>query len=419
VLAEVDASALLEDRLADAAYAILLDAAGGTPAPALERAKGLVTELLEQLAPGTPVALYTARTAERPGTGFQPLGGALREDLEGVLDQVSARGGSRLPQLVERAAADCASLPDRPLRWLVISGGTPQQPEAAIARVAELADRQDASVFCLALGENADRELLGRLAEAGFGRCYQACGDDHLPGIATALLMAVQRPVLRHPQLRMAGTTEVCLARPSALTYGESLTLSARYHEGGSSLVRLTGTRGGQAVDEIHGTVLEDVSTESPWVATVWASRRVEALRGSFQGRDLPEDARYFETRLCEQFALLGAHTAALALEPGMEGSMPSMVGPGERVVESPLVQLAPPPRSGSGPESPGSGGEEDNPFERAERMLLNATAGTGNPLAPPPARGVSAPAAHAPVLPPSPPPQTGGRPGRPPGGRR
>jgi hypothetical protein len=199
------------------------------------------------------------------------------------------------------------------------------------------------------------------------------------------------------------------MPRRSALTYGEAITLCARYHSGGGSLLRFTATRNGQVVDEVFGAALEECSDRDPWVATLWAARRVQELRSTYQG--LPsEDQLYFETRLCERFAILGPGTAALALEPGMERSMPALVGPGNRAVGSPLAQLSPRPAQDDGGTNRESDGE--SLFERAERMLLNRT--LLQPRVPPqgpavgPTRGPAAIPHSAPVV--RPPSRPGGQ---------
>jgi len=385
---ELDPSAELSTPLPRPTVLLVVETPESTP-PVLARAAGAVlSKLAGELGDDAKVELFEDRDDDARGglfNGFVPADAETRAALAERLAANEPRGWGRLEARVERALASAESL-GGPVRLVVASSQrriVRREPFlAAIERAAAL-HGDDFSCFTVAIGSAAETTTLADAARVGRGRAFvlPAAEEGDVACVGAALAAAARRPVLRLPQVDVAGASELVVEERTQVTYGETLRAVGRYDEARTTLARLAGYVRGARVAVVKKVELPDEEVAHPWVATIWAGLRARQLRRDCTGTQ-PDD---YVTRLCERFGLLGPETVSLSLEPALSDRMPPLVGaPGQ-----PAAQLDPPvvptPPTPPNPETPTTG-EPRDPRRTVPTNLPNGPLGNPSPLPPPPA---------------------------------
>jgi hypothetical protein len=382
---ELDPSAELSTPLPRPTVLLVVETPESTP-PALARAAGAVlAKLAGELGEDAKVELFEDRDDDARGglfNGFVPADAEARAALAERLAANEPRGWGRLEARVEKALASAESL-GGPVRLVVASSQrriARREPFlAAIERAAAL-HGDDFSCFTVAIGSAAETTTLADAARVGRGRAFvlPAAEEGDVACVGAALAAAARRPVLRLPQVDVAGSSELVVEERTQVTYGETLRAVGRYDEARTTLARLAGFVRGARVAVVKKVELPDEEVAHPWVATIWAGLRARQLRRDCTGTQ-PDD---YVTRLCERFGLLGPETVSLSLEPALSDRMPPLVGaPGQPVTQlDPPVVPTPP-----NPETPTTF-EPRDPRRTVPTNTPNGPLGNPSPLPPPPA---------------------------------
>jgi hypothetical protein len=230
------------------------------------------------------------------------------------------------PSAIAAAARNLSSDPPVPLRILVFTSSRGERSaDKWLDHWQELGNHSSTAALVVTVGPHSllDSTWDVITREIG-GRVYRAPTAAHLAGMAQTVVEAVQRPVLRHPQIQLRGGDQLVTDSRQTLTYGDRLTLKGRYSNPGTALIRLRGYSEFGTYDEMFATSLEDNSQDYPWVATLWCADRVRELSraGLTDGPHLN-----YLTRLAERYGILCEQTVAIALESELEFEMPMLVG--------------------------------------------------------------------------------------------
>ena len=364
---ELDPSFLLAEPLAAASYVLVLDLPETTSGATWRASQEMLDGLLHRLSPQDRIAVISSNAKVSIGARSKQAKPQAVELARQAITQSRGKGSTELSSLLEPAFA-VQQTSDLPVRILLISGSREfPNPDVVLADLCRFLQEapQGSALFTMGLGKRTDHATLARLAKWGRGRGFAAHSESHLVGIASCLVDALRHPILERPQLAIAGSSEVNADQVRSLTYGDTLFVSGRYHSGGPTLVQLSGQIGDRAINEMLATHFTEECHEAPWVATLWAKRRVEHLEQEHQQRPAA-DMQYFATRLAERFGLITENTVSLALEPSLQSRLPQLVGPNrnQNVVAAvipfvPLTTL----------QDPEAVSARD---ERAERNLLN-----------------------------------------------
>ena len=385
---ELDPSAELATPLPRPTVLLVIETPESTP-PALARAAGAVlAKLAGELGDDAKVELFTDRDDDARGglfNDFVPADAETRAALAERLAVNEPRGWGRLEARVERALASAESL-GGPVRLVVASSQrriARREPLlAAIERAAAL-HGDDFSCFTVAIGSAAETTTLADAARVGRGRAFvlPAAEEGDVACVGAALAAAARRPVLRLPQVDVAGASELVVEERAHVTYGETLRAVGRYDTARTTLARLAGYVRGRRAEIVQKCELPDEEVAHPWVATIWAGLRARQLRRDCTGTQ-PDD---YVTRLCERFGLLGPETVSLSLEPALSDRMPPLVGaPGQPVAQLDPPVVPPPPPN---PETPTTGEPRDpRRTVPTSTTFPNGPLGNPAPLPPPPA---------------------------------
>src|SRR5262249_6956860 len=194
---------------------------------------------------------------------------------------------------------------DGPVRLIVVSSQRRISKAPAVRAAIEKAAFEhgdDFACFTVALGPNAEAAALADWSSAGSGRAFVLPAADDATRIGPALAAASLRPLLRRPEVAVAGASELVAEGKSVVSYGETLRIVGRYDEAMTTLVRLQGKVRGAALDLTQKIDLPDEAVAHPWVATIWAGMRAKEIRRTCTG---PKPDPYL-TRLRERYRLLG-----------------------------------------------------------------------------------------------------------------
>lgn len=344
-LAEIDASSMLREPLAGANYLIAVDDLAGISPTERGAIMGLLRTLVSELGPRDRLDVWRTDCTRSVFGESRPVDAQSLSALEAHLSATPRAPVKPLGHLLAHFLAQPrdSSVPTR----LVLATSAAEIDDSTkifeALRRASGPGRRELSTFVIAMGERVQRQALGRLAEVGSGRVFHARSPAQLDALSDAFLLAVRRPVLRHPQAALLAATDTLLGVPTVLTFGETLTVSGRHAPGDPILVRLQGLTEQGPLDEILAAPLPESCTQHPWVATWWANQRMEQIRANSLRGESSESQTYYLTRLGERFGILSPETVSLALEPAMEAMMPVLVGPLSRGALSSPVAAAPP----------------------------------------------------------------------------
>ena len=344
---ELDPSAQLATPLPRVTELFVVETPESTPAEIARAGGELLATLVGDLSERDRVDLWSDAHDQGRFGELAPADADHRAALAASLAKNEARGWGRLEQRVAAALARAESV-DGPVRLVVVSAqrriAHAEEIRAALERAA-FAHGDDFACFTVALGPSAEAAALADWARAGRGRPFvlPAAGDVAL--VAPALSAAARRPVLRNPEITVAGASELVVEGKLQVSFGETVRVVGRYDEATTTLVWRQGTVHGVAIDVATKADLPEEEVNHPWVATTWAGLRARQLRRTCTGKQ-PDP---YLTRLCERYGLLGPETVSLSLEPALSNRMPPLIRdpakPGDPVagLDRPVTPAPPP----------------------------------------------------------------------------
>jgi len=257
-----------------------------------------------------------------PNTLFNESRPAKEENLKqavAFLESQQALGGTVL-----RPALDTAYRyqdPDRTLNVVVLSDGmTEHADQSELVRL--IGQRPSGSrVFCIGVGNEVNRALLGQLAnEAGGLAAFISQGDD-FERQAQAFRRKLMRPAVSNLQLTFAGG-EVYDVEPAALPnlyHGVPLRIYGRYDKAGTTSVTIKGDVQGQPFEQSVKVELPAEGDANPEIERMWAWKRVDQLLASARKRGETSSVVDEIVRLCEEFSIASEYASFIVLENDAE----------------------------------------------------------------------------------------------------
>jgi len=164
--------------LPDLGILILLDISASMMGEKLSLAKVSTLELLANLKDSDRVSIVTFWDQYRTLHGFQPRS-SLSAEVE--LAPLLAEGGTDLYPPLAEGLARLSALDMRERHILIISDG--KTKEGDFAGLLREARRHDISMSAVAVGEEVNAELLGRIAQGTGGRYYRVLNLQQIPSI--------------------------------------------------------------------------------------------------------------------------------------------------------------------------------------------------------------------------------------------
>ncbi len=229
-----------------------------------------------------------------------------------------ALGGTILQPAIEAAYRYHDS--DRQLNVVVLSDGMTEQAEQR--ELLQLIGQRPkgTSVFCVGIGNEVNRPLLGQLArETGGLATFISSGDDFLQH-AQAFRRKLVRPAATNVKIRFEGGAVYDLEPPTLpnLYHGQPVRLYGRYKASGPAKVVVDAEILGSPLNQKIEVVLPANDDQNPQIERMWAWHRVDRLMGEErrQGNSTHRDEI---VRLCEGYSIASLYASFIVLENDAE----------------------------------------------------------------------------------------------------
>jgi len=158
------------------AAVMVTDRSGSMQGPKIESAKSAAIAARKQLPRGALFGMIAFDTAPAVVVDLAPARGPT---IDKRIAEVQPGGGTDILPALEAARAMLAKAPARLRHVIVASDG--QSPYDGLTDLAEAMHREGITVSTVAIGPDADQDLLGAIALAGGGRSYVVGDATTLP----------------------------------------------------------------------------------------------------------------------------------------------------------------------------------------------------------------------------------------------
>ena len=301
-------------------YVFILDISGSMANESkLAISRDCIGEFVDQLGQKDRLEIITFNV--RPSTLFnelRPAGAEAKKRARRFLASRKAAGGTVLrPALT---AAYRYRDPDRPLNVVIFSDGMTEQSERT-ALVGAIRDRPpNARVFCVGVGNEVNRPLLGRMStDAGGLAAFLSRGDDFARQ-ARAFRRKLTRPAMSNVRITFdgAGVYDVEPLKLPNLYHGTPLHLYGRYGSAGPAKITLQAEISGAEFKRTMPVTFPPTDKDNPEIERMWAWHKVQRLLG--EGPSAP-GARAIEevVRLGEAYSIATKYTSFIVLENDAE----------------------------------------------------------------------------------------------------
>ncbi len=282
-------SSVAEADAAPKDIVFVVDRSGSMAGEKIEQARQALHFILDQLDESDRFAIVS----------FDDLIETQAEALQPVTAQTIRRAQSYVAGLYERGNTDIEGALRRGLEMLktseLRSGATPVvvfltdglptagiTDEAAIVDSVRLEnDAVGASIHVFGVGYDVNTHLLDRIAAQNHGAVTYVQPGESLERVLTTFYSQIAHPLLTDVEVEFEGLAveDMYPRQLPDLFVGSSLTLVGRYSTADSTeaVVRLRGQMAGEAWEQVYSFDLAEAD-EHPFVARLWATRRVGAL---------------------------------------------------------------------------------------------------------------------------------------------
>ncbi|NJL26995.1 MAG: DNA polymerase I [Thermoanaerobaculia bacterium] len=211
--------------------------------------------------------------------------------------------------------------PDRLLNVVVLSDGMTEQTERQQLHQAIAVRPQGTRVFAIGVGNEVNRPLLTQLAEEAGGLADFLSRGDDFDQRAEAFRRKLSHPVASGLQIAIdgVGAYDVEPAKLPDLFHGAPLRIYGRYNRPGTAKVHVTGTIGGELLDQTLDLDFPAEDGGDPEIERMWAMKRIDRLLGEAERGRGREAAREEVVRLGEGFSVVTEYTSFLVLENDTE----------------------------------------------------------------------------------------------------
>lgn len=255
----------------------------------------------------TPHAMSADSLPNRP---------ASRDVLTDFLARFRGVGGTDLYPALEMAYAQAS--PGRRHAIVVVSDGGLNDLDEDHARFLRLVGGGSATIFGLALGNDANVPLLQALATETGGFITQVSNRDDLARRGAALRERMRQEPLRNLQLAVDGEAElldVVPARIPDLYPGQQVAVLGRYRGSGGISARMHATRDGLPIVLASAGRLPQENRLNPEIRRLWAERKAFDLLQQQRAGRLSDDARAAVVRLGVGHSIVTPYTSFIVLE--------------------------------------------------------------------------------------------------------
>jgi Ca-activated chloride channel homolog len=300
-------------------YVFLLDISGSMADEGkLKISRNCIKAFIDELGDKDRFEIITFNVS--PTTLFNKLEGAndkSKARADTFLAGRSASGGTVLDPALRTAYKYRDE--DRPLNVVILSDGMTQQSERAQLMNAIAKRPSNSRIFCVGVGNEVNRPLLGRLARDAGGLAAFLSRGDNFVRQAQAFRRKLTKPAMRNVSVDFKGgeVYDLFPTKMPSLYHGAPVRVYGRYRKTGPAIANLTAEVSGREVSMKSEMTLPDKNADNPEIQRMWAWQKTQELLGKPKphGRDIQEEV----VRLGEGYSIATEYTSFIVLENDAE----------------------------------------------------------------------------------------------------
>ncbi|MFP4143956.1 MAG: VWA domain-containing protein [Phycisphaeraceae bacterium] len=262
----------------------LVDTSSSVPQDWVDEVRAGVEHSLQSLNRGDRfnIVLFNERAATFSPEGNVPATQVNIDAARQFLNQAESRGWTDVNAAVSRLLVRDVSS-DRVYDLVLISDGKPTRGVMDTRDLINLITQDNdlaASIYCVGIGEDPNRELLEFLAYRNKGFCVFAGRRDDVATTIRGLLSRLRYPLIKGARLQVAGAgvSEVFPHILPDIHQGQRLSLYGRYPQPGEFTMNITGRNGSEPVDFTFTRNLALASRGDEQVARRWGFWKLHHL---------------------------------------------------------------------------------------------------------------------------------------------
>lgn len=262
---------------------------------------------------------------------------ANRAEAVAFAENLRASGSTNIEAALSKGF-DLLGEGERPRVLIFMTDGQPtvgQTNTDELARLASHKNGQRARLFAFGVGSDVNRTFLERISKENRGsQDYVERGQD-IEKVVGGFYAKIARPVLSDLAFDF-GEVTTTLMYPDVLPdlyKGSQLAVVGRYRGSGSVQAALTGTLNGKKVSIPFSAAFPAKDPESPFVARLWAQRRIDFLLSQNRLVGEREEAKAEVVLLSKQYNIVTPYTSMVAVrraDQAVAAVFPQRVKPGD-----------------------------------------------------------------------------------------
>jgi Ca-activated chloride channel family protein len=308
-------------QIAEKDVVFVADTSGSMAGPKLDQLKRALQFCIASLNAGDRFEIVRFSTEAEPL--FSSLRRADRDaqtEARKFVDNFRAAGGTAIDEALQKALRMKATGATRPFIVVFLTDGRPTIGETDEDRIVSRTRNTDATtrIFTFGVGTDINTHLLDRLTEETRAASQYVLPEEDIEVKVSSFFDKIRDPVMTNVEVKFSGGARVTKLYPSAipdLFKGEQLILFGRYSGSGDTAVTITGNVGGVERKFVFEQKFEDRTDEHPFIARLWATRRVGYLLDEIRLRGESGELRDEVIQLAREHGIVTPYTAYLIVE--------------------------------------------------------------------------------------------------------
>lgn len=313
---------LQEQELSEKDVVFVLDTSGSMAGAKMEQARRAMRFCVDNLNEADRFEIIRFSTeAEGLFGGLKPADKVNRGAAAAFVEGLKPIGGTAIDEALQKALAARPAGAERPFMVVFLTDGQPtvgETAEDAIVGRVEKANASGTRIFCFGIGTDLNTHLLDRITEVTRASGAYVLPEEDIEVKVSAFFLRIKSPVLTQARLVWGDRVKPSKLYPGAmpdLFRGDQVMAFGRYSGSGPVTVTLEGTLKGKPASYVMEGTFPDESRERPWVARLWAARRVGYLLDEIRLRGESLELKDEVTALAREFGIVTPYTAYLILE--------------------------------------------------------------------------------------------------------
>ncbi|HEY3447042.1 MAG TPA: VIT and VWA domain-containing protein [Myxococcales bacterium] len=269
-----------------------------------------------------------------------PASVANRGEAVAFAENLRASGSTNIEAALSKGL-DLLGNGERPRVLIFMTDGQPtvgQTNTDELARLVKAKNAERARLFAFGVGSDVNRTFLERISKENRGsQDFVERGQD-IEQVVGGFYAKIARPVLSDLAFDF-GEVTTTLMYPDVLPdlyKGSQLVVAGRYRGAGKVQAALTGTLNGKKVSIPFSAEFPAKDSDSPFVARLWAQRRIDFLLSQNRLVGEREEAKAEVVLLSKQYNIVTPYTSMVAVrraDQAVAAVFPQRVKPGDPTI--------------------------------------------------------------------------------------